>query len=248
MLFQKTRRRCTRRSLQCRETQALEARIVPAGNVVASMANGNLTLTGDNSSNRITVFESEGEIRIIPRSGTSTTINGEQSVTLPGPISGNLKVKMKGGDDFVTVEADVGKSVNANMGAGTDVLSLRTMTVTRNVKINMGTGTDDLSWLSMTVNGNVNINMGGTTGRAEDTSLASSQIGGSFKYKGGTGDQNVEILFSQIAKNASFNLGSGDDSVVTHRTIFDGLVKANGGSGTDLFDGPDNANIRNFEL
>src|ERR1700759_4770088 len=105
-----------------RRFETLENRSMLAGNVTASVAAGNLTITGDNSANIITVTElANNQWQII---GAATKVNGKTQITT-APATGTVTINMNGGNDVLVVhDANVGGHLTILMGAGNDATTL----------------------------------------------------------------------------------------------------------------------------
>lgn len=237
--------------------ETAEQRLLPAGNVLATLKGGSLKLTGDNDSNRVRISVTGEGIVVEGQTNTSgdrepTTINGEPSVIFPDldSITGNLTVNMKGGDDEVFVGTDVAGNVKANMGKGRDALSVSTPEIGGNVSVNLGAGADFLPF-STSVGGDVRIKTGAADTFLDDVRIRNSMIEGNLNVKGGKNKQLVLLEDTTVEKKVSVSLGSGDDSLAFRGLIDFGSFSANGGSGIDGFDeepGHDLTNLaRGFE-
>src|SRR5436190_1533437 len=110
-----------------------------AGNVEARVEGQHLILTGDDSDNNIIV--QEGGI-VTGRAGT--TINGSSDSF--GGAGVSISIKMKGGNDFVRVDADSGQTVyrevKIDTGMGDDIIEILGVRVTDETRIDTGDGDD----------------------------------------------------------------------------------------------------------
>ena len=101
-----------------------------AGNVTAVYAGGNLTLTGDNSDNLVTMSVTAGVLTISGQSGT--TVNGLASVSTPlvGPLTASID--MGGGSDSLTINNVTMVAPSVLMGSGNDtfVITNSNLTIT----------------------------------------------------------------------------------------------------------------------
>lgn len=211
------RRKQTRLSTE--PAEALEEKILPAGNVLVSLSgSGNLTLKGDNFNNAVRVDPIAGGIQVSglnDLNGVPTTVNGQTAAVFLGTtfLRGNLKVQLKGGDDDFISTVSVEKNVNVNMGSGSDVLTM----------------------VNQTVGGNAKINMGSTGNILEDvTNVANVTVDGNAVIKGSKGSHIVDIDNSLIRRKLTVNLGA-DDDILDIANSGGASLKANGGSGVDTF-------------
>ena len=101
-----------------------------AGNVAAAYAAGNLTLTGDNADNLITMSVTAGVLTLTGQSGT--TVNGMASVSTPlvGPLTASID--MGGGSDTLTINNVTLVAPSVLMGSGNDtfVITNSNLTIT----------------------------------------------------------------------------------------------------------------------
>ncbi len=86
-----------------RSFERLEHRSMMAGNVTAAVVGGNLTITGDNTANMLTLTEigDTGKWQI---TGLKTSINGNAPKLVTGPITGDIVVNLGGGNDKLTIQ------------------------------------------------------------------------------------------------------------------------------------------------
>jgi hypothetical protein len=230
------------------EFQRLEDRMLMAGNVVAAVNKGTLTLTGDNFDNGIVVTSGPqiGQIYISPVAGSNTTINGQTSPVLLSGVSKDLVANMNGGNDVLEV-LDTGGipislpgKINVNMGAGNDYFYAYNARTTDSVSINAGTGSDAVILERVKI-GNQNVNhnhndlsitgQGGTdTFYIDNTTVARNLTIDDHKA---TGDDTVALLNSSVGGNVSVQTGNADDFVSGDHLSVGGQMKVSTNSGDD---------------
>jgi hypothetical protein len=122
------------RALQFRrpglQFDALETRVVPAGNVAATLAATVLTLTGDDAANVVTVAVHANEVILTPDEGTSINSQPQgQPVSLIGGVS-FLKAALRGGADELiadhTADFTLARGAAIDLGDGDNSLDLST--------------------------------------------------------------------------------------------------------------------------
>lgn len=223
------------------QVESLEQRIQPAGNVSVAFSGGNLTLRGDSTHNSVSIVPTDDGFEVVGNpdmgigSGQPTTVNGQASVQFEvdsNSIPGNLTASMGDGVDDLYLRTAVGRNVKVNMGDGRDWFSA-SETVGRNLNVKLGGDFDIFRLVGNTVEGNVNLNAG--SGVGDDISIYEATIQGNLKVKAGSGGQGVRVTRTTVEKRASFSLGNGDDMLNLIDSNFSSF-KANGGSGSDLFD------------
>ena len=104
------------------------ATALAAGNVTAVYAAGNLTLTGDNSDNLVTMSVTAGVLTLTGQSGT--TVNGLASVSTPliGPLT--AAINMGGGNDTLTINNVTLVAPSVLMGSGNDTFIITNSNLT----------------------------------------------------------------------------------------------------------------------
>lgn len=143
-----------------RQIESMEIRTLLAGNVLASLSNGTLSLTGDDSANTVAVTVSEGNVVVRGLSGT--TINGAATdfvaVTGSSTIAGSLKISLGGGNDTAAVGAvTITGDLSFNGGSGDDVLGLKGTTLQGDLTSSDDNGKSSFSVVDSTINGSVDI-------------------------------------------------------------------------------------------
>src|SRR6185436_14885785 len=106
-----------------------EDRRLLAGDVTAQIKNGDLVITG------------------VDAGGSATNVNGTANgtVTLSG-FTDDLKIKMKGGDDVVTIhDLTVPDKIDIDLGKGDDTLTLTSVTASDEADIDGDKGDDNIT-------------------------------------------------------------------------------------------------------
>ncbi len=136
--------------------EPLESRLAMAGNVTASVVNGELRIDGDDVANWLVVrgTVNPGELTILGLDSTGampTTINGIASQTFSG-VTGSIVMNLRGGDDVAHVkQAYIAGAVVIDLGAGNDTLYLGIedntnlpLSMVHELVVNAGEGTDGI--------------------------------------------------------------------------------------------------------
>lgn len=202
--------------------EALESRLLLTA--TAAQHGKTLVVTGDGADD-VVAFVATDEV------GTVSVIlaEGGDPITFTGVK--NIKVDLKGGDDFLLFDElgfEVAGKITVKTGAGDDEVNFRNFAdiTCKKLVIDLGDGNDSSF-------GNV------------------FAVHGDLIVKGGNGQDeviyglNVDV---QLDGRVNINLGSGNDSLLLLGTV-GAKSKANGGSGQDLFDVSQDATIKlkNFE-
>jgi hypothetical protein len=113
----------------------------PPGNVQVTVENGDLVIRGDNGDNNIILIESG----VAGRAGT--TVNGEFRTFIPDGVTDDVRIEMKGGDDFVRIELPgtnfaIPDDLEIIMGYGDDTLELLQTRAPDATRIYTGYGND----------------------------------------------------------------------------------------------------------
>ena len=207
--------------------ESLENRNLLAGDVTASIRNGDLIIKGDDLANgiQITAGTTAGTVKItgINAGGTATNINGSSngSVTLSG-FNGDIKIKLKGGDDSLSMtDLDVPGKLKIEAGEGNDSVTLDGVTVDRKFKAKLSDGNDSLS-------------------------ITNTTVAGSTKIKGKDGEDEVTIEGSTFSK-LRVSLGDDDDTLDISGSEATRKTRFNGGRGTDTLNNDDKNDFTNFK-
>lgn len=231
--FPLARRRSVRRLHPAAEH--LECRQLLAGNVAAVIANGNLSLTGDDAANSVEVTRTAAGI--VVRGLAGTTINGVATpftaVAGQTTLSGNLKIDLAAGDDAVLISGafTIVGNVEVHAGQGTDRVGLDGVTIKRDLIVHGGHDASLVEINGAEINGDVRLNIG--TGDATVV-VKNSQIGDDLRVRTRSGAAAVAIQNSVIVDDARLKLGRGDDSLQLEDLTISGKVRVRTGAGNDF--------------
>jgi hypothetical protein len=224
---------------ECLRLEALEERIAPAGNVIVAVSGGNLTVTGDELGNDITITQGDPGVQsllITPNDGT--TIGGEAGALTVDGVTGSVTLKMGDGDDTVAFDGVlIAANASFDGGGGDDGLLLADCAIGGSVKAKGGDGEDvfALAGATMSVSGAVAID-GGAGGLGVNMT---GHVGGNLATKGGTGTTGITL--NNLTVDGSISIKGGNDYDVeemTDLTVGRDVVIANGvGMATVSFTG-----------
>ena len=211
----------------------LAGTVMAAGNVKATLQNGNLLIIGDTSSNEIWLTEGSSDtIYVYAYSGT--TVNGQGSATFAN-VTGDIKILMKaGGHNYVYMEyINVNDDLVVAMGGGSDFLELYSVNVHDDAKIAMGDGNNRFyAYYS-----SIGDKMGLTTKHGSDYIYLYS-TGSECKtiINTGKGNDGVECRYGWFDK-LTVKAGPGNDWVALGESQMYTLCNLNGNKGWDtLYD------------
>ena len=215
-------RNSKRRQQTTRVAEALEDRVLLAGNILVSFDAevGVLSVTGDDEDNRF--FVDRGTL--IPSPGT--TANGSDEPIDVGDDVQSIFIDMKGGNDFFLLQLNpIANDVELRGGDGDDGIILWGAPIGGDLLIKTGQGDDTVSVSESSpafeslgdVGGNVKVNTG-----AGDDIVA---LGGAF------GQSHGQWGFS-IGQNLVVKTGDGHDQVGLSESTIGGdvLIKTRAGS------------------
>jgi hypothetical protein len=206
--------------------ESLESRTALAGNVTASVVDGTLILEGDDQANELIVrqvaqsYSGAWPGAKLQISSNSTTINGQNSVTLGGIK--NVTVHLGAGDDEFRVLGGVRHQLQAlpgavqiDGGAGKDRILLYYAVNHRQVTISGGTGTDFVEtgggvYYGLTIH---------TDSLAADTpeeqiNLLGILAKGPMSLTGGAGNDGFRIVGASVLDGPlNVSMGSGQNNL-----------------------------------
>jgi hypothetical protein len=190
--------------------EALESRRLLAGNVLVSVVDGDLVVTGDGAKNRILIDAAglaAGEVRVRPADDT-TTVNGDPQVVLSG----------------------FAKSVRIEAGPGADYVGISDLMIPGDISVNAGRSGDTVSLNRVEVAGR-----GSLLGLGGDDSFVvlQSRIARAAEVRGDDGDDHITLDRSTFGGRTVVLGGLGDDTFSVDTAVFEGENIVNGQKGQD---------------
>jgi hypothetical protein len=217
-MFTKLARPARRRNSISQHTgHTLEARRVPT--VTASLsAAGSLTLTGDNVANNVVLSTdaATGNILLKGQAGTQVIFQG---ITAAEHILSNVN------------------SIKATFGAGNDVVAINDMVV-GSVNINLGAGVDSLTMARVFASGVTVVGTGGAK-----TMVADDVRFGTTSISTGAGLDSITLSKAKIVGGLSVSTGSGNDIVALNGAGVAGGLRVLGALKVNTSDGNDTVTL-----
>jgi hypothetical protein len=197
--------------------ESLEGRRLQAGNVTASIVNGDLRITGDNLANEVSVFRQNGFIRV--HGFNNTRINGSavDAIFSQGSLSHDLRADMKGGSDTLLVDLSglhVPHDIFVDTGDGNDFVRLTNLSAGNDITIDTQRGDDRVFLVNVTAGDDLKID----TGQDRDSVfLLRVQAHDRMDIDLGSGDADRLDLAFVTAHNAHLNGGFGSTDTLRRR-------------------------------
>jgi hypothetical protein len=235
--------------------ERLENRELLAGNIQATLIDGDLQLTGDDRGNGVRIYEvapGTGHFRLegLPQGGAPTRINGQPSIEFRR-VAGDLSILLAGGDDLVQLGQTEHATVNANRttidaGLGDDAVELVASQLgALNIGTDLGDDTVRLSDVSLRYGADIGVGAGDdtmelnrvsvgygldiATGQgADQIALAHIQAGYDLNVRGGDGDDRISIRDSRAGEDVNIYGMDGRDSVTLDAVAADILFASLG--------------------
>ena len=183
----------------------LETRNLMAGNVTATISNGNLKIVGDTAANDITVnFTANGALTVV--GNNATTVNGAANAAFTNVSS--VGIRLGEGNDVAVVDGN-----SFSLGGG--------------VRITDRSGANTYTVREITLDGQVNIRASG----GNQTVTVDDIFGSLVHIRTGVGNDTVNL--GDITGSARLLTGRGDDDINFNGDITGNLF-LNGGLGDDL--------------
>ncbi len=209
--------------------ETLEDRHALAGNVVAAVTEGQLTILGDAQANGVNIVYDVAtkthRVHGIDQGGSATSINGQLGSALAPAFSGvkHINIRLAEGDDALTFGAagqlytTVPKKLAIDMGSGNDTVELgragnytgatgpmvHRLYVNKGIYVDLGAGDDELKVANMKTNKSLIVMAGGGN---DDVIFATE-----FTATGAPQATHFPVV---IKGNLHVHLGQGDDSLV----------------------------------
>jgi cyclophilin family peptidyl-prolyl cis-trans isomerase len=187
--------------------EALEARTLLAGNVVADLINGNLSLTGDAAANSVEITIVEDDL--VVRGHDDTTINGSS-------------------DDFV-IQAGAttfGGTVEVALGQSSDTLLISgPLTISGDLNVDDSSGSGRLGITDATIGGDVTVR---SSKSADTVSLLNAELEGDLILHLGDGRNFISLDDTSVAGRMSVWTGKHADIIVLQGSTVGGLTAVTG--------------------
>ena len=212
--------------------ERLEPRLVMAGNVIAQVSQGSLTLTGDARDNQIVITQSAaGRFTISGQAGT--TINRSAGPVTFSGVTADIRASMGAGDDRVQLggrSITVGDDLVIVGGTGDNRLDvLAALTVTDDILISNQQGTDmTVITGRLRVGGNVSVRNGdgqSFTVINPGPGAGVNRIAGHLFVSNGTGDHHNTVIDTNVGGNVSFNSGQANAGAFNTFAVEDSPVR-----------------------
>ncbi len=206
-----------------------------AGDVLASVTGGTLTLAGSAATDQVSIDQigvaNAKQFRVVP--GVGTTVNGSAVPQLFSPITKDVAIALGAGSDSVTIVDSklprdlVGESVAANI---TDI-ELDRCRVARHLVGKSNGGSLELNVRATVVGGDVRL-VGG--GQEDEILLAQDTlVRGNVVFRGDDGSDDLICNQSAIVGSVRFDGGAADDGAQLSQATIGGDVRFAGGAGPD---------------
>lgn len=217
--------------------QALEDRSLLAGNVVASLNGGHLSVTGDAAANQLEVTFSNNQV--VLRGMTDTTINGSASVFViadnTDTAPGNITILTGAGNDTVIFSRNVKVAGHVFLDGGTDndSLSVTGATFRQSVSIYGRGGNDTISLQNATVDGILRVK--GNSGD-DLISLTNVTTNSGLRIVGGSGADGVSLNNVTTNSWTEIKTGAGNDDITIRDSDINGFLRVKTRQGSDILD------------
>jgi len=218
----------------CAAIERLETRVLPAGNVLATVSGGTVVLTGDSAANEVTLLNTDAGV--VLRGMNGTTVNGSagDAVLFAGQtdVKGSLLAFLGDGDDILRIDGvDVGHDLVVYGNDGHDGLFLHDTAVGLSLVAELGSGDDLISTHNARIGHNVVVV--GSSG-FDVLHFNASDVGHDFNFYGGKGSDHLGVTFTTIGGNLVFIGESGHDTLYVQNSTLMRSAIADLGSGDNL--------------
>jgi len=195
--------------------ERLENRLPLAGDVAATLNDGQLTILGDSADNDIRVVEVGGVVTITGLAGT--TVNGAPAAVFATPGLVKVDVNMGSGNDHLRqgIIQPTG-DVNVEMGDGDDIVESSNARPGGNFSIKAGQGDDFVGVGNATVGGDMNIDFEGTADLIMSRIAVDKNL--SVVTKDGNDQISVEVNIA-VGEDLNISTGKGDDIVTVANAV-----------------------------
>ncbi len=199
--------------------ESLESRLALSGTVIATIAGGVLTLTGDVADNSLTIVETLPDHFTITGGGTTLIKLGAAAAVAMVEfdahvvsIKGDLK---EGNDDIVLTDVDLTKDLTLALGIGTNTVKLTNLFLGGSLSVQGGSGTDTVTLDNLfQVSGKAAFALGDGVNSLVETA-AIILVEGALSYTGGNSTDTINLTPSDFISMGSLTVaaGAGDGSL-----------------------------------
>lgn len=229
--FSNRRGTVPRRRLQL---EALEGRMVLAGDVVILAIGDDLLVLGDHRDNVVEITADSGQV--VVRGHDGTLINGQSELVLTGRVSvaDDLRVLLDGGRDSLFIhDLSVGGDLQVldSLFGGQDQVTIDRVQIGDDLLVATGKDADAVLLDSVSVADDMTL----LTGSGDDRlAITNSQLAGDLTLDAGSGEDFVLIDPTTVGGDASIRLGIGADTLaIALANQFAGETTLDGGRGRD---------------
>ncbi len=231
----------------------LERRELMAGNVTVELKNGDLVVTGDNSSNSVEIYQTSlDHYKVIGKTegGSATKINGKVGGSFTFTLNDarytdDILINMNGGNDVVNIhgssaewyDIDAHDEIYITLGSGNDQVYLDNIETTRDLNIDAGSGRDGIMVTNAIISDDLIVTKVGatTSGAIKDSAsmvFKNVKVVDDFTITSEKSIDTVNII-SSAANDLFISLGTGDDALNLYKSKARNSHSLDGGAGTD---------------
>lgn len=229
------RRKRPRRSVgPCAAIESLESRVLPAGNVLATVAGGSVVLHGDSAANDVKLLATDAGV--VLRGMNGTTVNGSagDAVLFAGQsqVNGSLVAFLGSGNDVLHVDdVAIGHDLVVYGGKGNDDLGVTFAAIGGNL-VFVGQDGHDRLFIQETV---VHLNVVADLGSGDDLlAVQNSTVAHSVIAVGAKGSDQIAIDLSAVGHSVVGVLGRGQNDVRLMESTVGHNVVLVGGADKDV--------------
>lgn len=203
---------------------------VEVGSVSGVTRNVRVTLPTQDANDAVSIDLGENSVRNLYVNLGS----GDNELTVSnGTIKGATMIRANGGDDSVSLAADLMLANEANvwLGDGANDLDVASQ-LSRSLAVKTGAGND---YFSMAPGSSIARNLNATLGEGDNFSVIDGAIGRNLSLTAGAGDDIATLSdLATVGRNATISLGEGDNKLDQAGTINDGLLVKSGTGDDEL--------------
>lgn len=210
----------------------LEDRCLLAGNVSVANSNAGLLIAGDAQNNELEIRATADGVFLQGVNGT--TINGATAALLlsdSSAISGPTEIRLRGGDDRLTVfdGVEFSDSLLVRSGRGGDTISVHGVSVGGNLTVAAGKESNTVILDRLDAAASVTLRSAG----ALLAGVSDTQVTGDLNIETASGDDAIALRNSSVDGRVTITTAAGDDTVTIQDSILNRFSLL-AGKGDDL--------------
>jgi hypothetical protein len=214
----------------------LESRHLMAGNITAAQVGGDLIVEGDQLDNYLIIRQLTADSYRLSgsRDGTpDTMVNGQVTDVTVNGVSGNVVIRLAGGDDQLGISNSmqtIPKALIIEGGEGDDRIYVDSAIIGTELVVDAGAGNDFFDCARSSVGTGVVYRLGDGSDFGR---FFYGTIAGDAVLDGGSGNDALGLMYARVGAYSALDGGSGSDELYASGSFLNNHAALRGQQGAD---------------